>query len=134
LPGNTLAAGQTFQLFNGASYSGSFASIQLPSLGAGLAWQTNLSASGSISVVSTAPSTPPDINSVLRSGGNLIFSGTNGPAGGTYYVLTSTNLALPLANWTILSTNAFDASGSFSVTNPIVTSGPPGFFLLEVAP
>ena len=76
----------------------------------------------------------PGINSFLQSGGNLVFSGTNGPASGAYYVLTSTNLSLPLSNWTVLSTNSFDASGNFSVTNPILGGGPPGFFILELAP
>jgi autotransporter-associated beta strand protein len=131
LPGNTLVAGDTFTLFQAASYSNSFASIILPALSAGLVWQTNLSTSGSISVVTPAPAIP-DINSISKSGGNLIFSGTNGPLNGTYYVLTSTNLALPLTSWTRLSTNTFSATGTFSVTNPIVTGGPPSFFVVEV--
>jgi hypothetical protein len=131
LPGNTLAAGDTFTLFPAASYAGAFVSITLPPLGSGLLWQTNLSTTGSISVVT--PSAPiPDINSVLKSGTNLVFSGTNGPANGTYYVLTSTNLTAPLIQWTILSTNTFSATGSFSVTNPIVAGGTPSFFVLEI--
>jgi autotransporter-associated beta strand protein len=131
LPGNTLAAGDTFTLFNAASYANSFASITLPALGAGLVWQTNLSVNGTISVVS-ATSPTPVINSFLQSGGNLIFSGTNGSAGGTYYVLTSTNLTVPLASWTRLSTNTFGAAGTFSVTNPIVPGVPASFFILEI--
>jgi len=129
--GSALSAGSNFALFHGTSYSGSFTSITLPTLGSSLFWQTNLSVNGTISVV--GPSSPiPNINSVSQSGSNLIFSGTNGPASGTYYVLTSTNLALPVSSWTRLSTNSFSASGTFSVTNPIVTSGPPGFFVVEV--
>ncbi len=135
LPGNALAAGNTFILFPAPanSYINSFASIQLPALGANLAWQTNfLSVNGTISVVSTTPSTP-NINNVLRSGGNLVFSGTNGPANGTFFVLTSTNIASPLSHWMVLSTNSFDASGNFRVTNAIVVGGSPVFFAMEVS-
>jgi hypothetical protein len=53
------------------------------------------------------------------SAGNLIFSGSNGIADATYQVLTSTNLLLPLASWTVINTDTFDATGAFSITNPI---------------
>jgi len=47
----TLAAGDTFVLFNASAYSGSFSAINLPTLDAGLAWNTsNLAINGSISV------------------------------------------------------------------------------------
>jgi hypothetical protein len=49
--------------------------------------------------------------------GGLVFNGSGGIAGGTYYVITSTNLALPLNHWTIVTTNQFDSDGSFSFTN-----------------
>ena len=109
--------------------SGSFASITPATPGAGLAWNTNQLGSGIVNVV-TAPSQPM-IGSTKVSGGNLIFSGTGGTAFGTYYVLTSTNLATPLANWTPLSTNSFDGSGNFSVTNAINPGNPRQFYLLK---
>jgi hypothetical protein len=46
-------------------------------------------------------------------------------------VLTSTNLATPLTNWMVLSTNQFDASGNFSTTNPISTAMPQLFYIIE---
>ena len=128
------AAGNSFKLFNAAGgYNGSFAGgITLPPLGANLAWiTTNLNVNGTISVVAIPTAPVPRIVTTTKSGGNLILSGTNGPANGTYYVLGSTNLALALTNWTILSTNTFSASGSFSVTNSI-GSGPASYFTLEV--
>jgi autotransporter-associated beta strand protein len=128
--GAALVSGQTFTLFNASTYANSFSSITLPALGANLAWQNNLGLAGTISVVSTTASAP-GINQVLQLGGNLIFGGVNGTHNGLYYVLSSTNLALPLTNWTVLSTNMFDASGKFSVTNPIV-AGPSKFFILSV--
>ena len=72
----------------------------------------------------------PVINSVTYTGGKLVFGGTNGPDGGTYFVLTSTNLALPLPEWTSLTTNTFSPSGTFSVTNTVGAS--PSFFVIEV--
>jgi autotransporter-associated beta strand protein len=130
----TPAAGNTFTLFNAAggirsSFNGG---ISLPGLPADLAWNTNnLSVNGTISIIATAAPPSPRIVTASKSGGNLIFSGTNGSPNGTYYVLTSTNLALALTNWTVLSTNTFGASGAFSVTNSI-GSGPSSYFILEI--
>ena len=103
--------------------------------GSGLAAGTaaSLSVSGSsvnLVVTASAPPSSPTINSIVRSGGNLILSGTNGPANGTYTVLTSTNAALHLNLWTPVSTNTFSPTGAFSVTNAI--SGSRGFFIIQV--
>ena len=65
-------------------------------------------------VVSTTPSVPA-INNVMLSGADMVFSGTNGTASGPYYVLTSTNVALPLTQWKSISTNNF-VGGAFSFT------------------
>jgi len=84
-----------------------------------------------ISIVSTA--TPqPVINNTVVSGGNLIFSGTNGTASGTYYVLTSTDVASPLGSWTPVLTNTFGPGGVFSVTNAINPATPKRFYLLKL--
>lgn len=48
---NALAAGNSFKLFNAASYSGAFATLTLPALPAGLNWYTNnLAVNGTLSV------------------------------------------------------------------------------------
>ena len=52
------------------------------------------------------------------AGNGFVFTGTGGLANGNYYLLASTNLATPLANWTPLLTNQFDINGHFSFTNP----------------
>lgn len=124
-----LAAGNSFQIFSAAGYSGLFASILPASPGAGLAWNTSQLGSGILSVM-TAPAQPV-IGSVKASGGNLIFSGTGGTANGSYRVLTSTNLATPLVNWIPLATNSFDSSGNFSVTNAINAGTLRQFYLLK---
>jgi hypothetical protein len=126
-----LVAGDTFQLFNAAvSYgAGSFSAINLPALGAGLAWNTsNLAVNGSIAVVSVV-STTPTLGNVRLSGGSLIMSGANGTPLAQYRILTSTNVALPLASWTPVVTNAFAADGTYSYTNTAATNNA-GFFIL----
>ena len=119
-----LVAGDTFQLFNAAvSYgASSFSAINLPALGSGLAWNTsNLAVNGSISVDSVV-STPPSFGSVRLSGGSLVLSGANGTPLAQYRILTSTNVALPLASWTPVVTNAFAADGTYSYTNTAATN------------
>jgi hypothetical protein len=74
------------------------------------------------------------IGSVAMSGGNLVFSGSGGTPGGTFYVLTSTNLLLPLANWTLTTTNLFDGGGNFGVTNAINPDSVQEYYLLKVQP
>jgi len=104
--------------------------VTIGGAGLGASCTASLSVSGgslNLVVVSTAPPVPV-VNSVTHSGNNLVFSGTNGQAGGDYYVLTSTNLALPLSKWTNVATNAFSATGTFSVTNAV--SGSPSYFII----
>jgi hypothetical protein len=84
-----------------------------------------------VSVTVLLPPTPA-INAVSASAGNLIFSGTNGTAGLKFYVLSTTDLTLPLTNWTVVSTNTFGAGGLFSVTNTISSSPRQLFFTVEV--
>jgi fibronectin-binding autotransporter adhesin len=128
-----LAAGNSFKLFNaGGSYNGAFASIVPATPGAGLLWNTNnLVVDGTVSVVAAAASQP-GISSVTISTGNLILTGTNGPANGNYYVLSSTNVALPLASWTVLATNQFSGTGSFSYTNTVNPGERGRFYLLKL--
>ncbi len=65
----------------------------------------------------------PVIQHLTFSGGSLILSGTNNNgAGGTYHLLTSTNLSLPRTNWTVLTNGSFDGTGKFSFTNAIGTN------------
>jgi rhamnogalacturonan endolyase len=130
LGGAALAAGDSFQLFTAGSFSGNFAAVTLPSLGAGLFWNTNqLASQGWLSIGSPEP---PLITGVSVVGGNLIFSGTGGTPGGSYFVLTSTNVALPVANWTRILTNTFDALGNFSVTNVINPAVSQGYYHIQM--
>jgi autotransporter-associated beta strand protein len=102
--------------------------------GAGLATSTTASISvtgGNVNLVVASTVVPvPAINSLALSGNSLVLSGTNGPNNGTYTILTSTNVALPLASWTTNATGTFSPTGTFSVTNTV--SGSPSFFIVRV--
>jgi PKD repeat protein len=71
----------------------------------------------------------PAISRTVLSGGSLSLGGTNGPAGQQYRILTSTNMALSLTNWTPVWTNVVAPDGSYGYTN---TAGPnkTGFYIL----
>jgi autotransporter-associated beta strand protein len=131
ISGSPLATGNSFPVFNAASYSGSFATITPATPGPGLAWDTSQLSSGIINVVASS-SSGPVIGGTAISGGNLVFSGSGGPANGTYYVLTSTNLTSP--DWIPVATNSFDASGNFSVTNVVSSTNPQQYYRIELVP
>ncbi len=129
----TMKGGESFQLFKngGAGIINSFSSVLLPPLGPGLSWNTTtLDLNGVINV--TGALLPPSINTggVLRSGSNLSVSGSGGTPGATYYVLGTTNLSLPLTEWTPVATNNFDASGNFNFSLS-TTSTPGEYFVVE---
>jgi rhamnogalacturonan endolyase len=125
-----LAAGNSFKLFNAASYSGGFTNMILPLLPAGLGWNTNaVNTNGVLSVVVTRK---PVISGVSISTGGLSLSGGDGVANANYYVLASTNLAVPLANWTRVLTNQFDDNGNFNFTNTLNPAGPQTFYFLQL--
>jgi hypothetical protein len=74
----------------------------------------------------------PGIANLTQSGSDLVLAATNGLAGGTYQVLTSTNAAQPLNQWLPIATNVSSAGGTFSITltNAAMGSGQQ-FFVLE---
>ena len=74
---------------------------------------------------------PPAIGKLTLTANNLIFSGSNGAPNGMFYVLASTNVAQPLTNWTVISTNNFDAGGNFNFTNPVDANNFQEFYLLK---
>jgi autotransporter-associated beta strand protein len=117
----TLAAGNSFKLFNASSYSGSFANVTPSTPGAGLAWDLSELNSGIVNVVA-AGNTGPVINNPQIVVGNLILSGSGGTNNGPYHVLTTTNLVTPLPSWDVLTNGTFDASGNFSSTNAVGTA------------
>jgi autotransporter-associated beta strand protein len=116
-----LQAGDTFTLFSAASYNGSFSSVTLPTLGSGLAWNTNnLAVNGTLVVASTGPSGPATLtNSVSGSTLSLAW-----PAGQGWRLQCQTNgLDTGLgANWVYLT------DGSTSSTNLTIDPTKPAVF------
>jgi fibronectin-binding autotransporter adhesin len=70
--------------------------------------------------------------SLQRSGNNLTLNGVGGTPSATYYVLASTNIAEPLANWIPIATNTFNGSGGFNYIHTINPADPELFYLLSV--
>jgi poly(beta-D-mannuronate) lyase len=127
----TPASGDSFKLFNAAIYTGAFTNLTPAIPAVNLAWNTNGLTNGILSIVS-APTPRPQIGGVMMNGNSFIFNGTNGVPNWTYYVLASTNVALPLTNWTMLSTDNFDAAGNFTFTNVTDPNAPQSFYLLQL--
>jgi uncharacterized repeat protein (TIGR03803 family) len=74
------------------------------------------------------------ISSVNLSGTNLLLKGNSGVPGATNYTLASTNLALPLSQWTRVATNVSSASGNFTitVTNTVTPGAGRRFYILQL--
>jgi autotransporter-associated beta strand protein len=121
-----LTVGTVFKLFNAASNgSGNFSSVTL--LPAGSA--TFNPATGELTIVSVVPFS---LNPPLYSGSNLILTGAGGTPGGSYTLLTSTNITTPLAAWTTNSTGFLNGSGGYSNSIPVNTSERARFFDLRM--
>jgi hypothetical protein len=75
---------------------------------------------------------PVAISGVAVTGNSLVLNASNGVPNAVYYVLASTNLALPLSNWTAISTGAFDGAGNLSFTNTVDPAAVQRFFLLQM--
>jgi T5SS/PEP-CTERM-associated repeat protein len=128
--GGSLVPGDAFKLFGASQYSGAFHVISPASPGAGLAWDTStLANDGTLRVVADSPFAIGGWQ--LLPGGALRLVAQYGPPSAPVQLLTSTNVALPVTNWTVLTTNQLDVNGSFQFTNPVVPGEPKRFFLLR---
>ena len=76
--------------------------------------------------------TPPHIGTAKVSGGNFVLGGSGGTSGGGYSVLSQTNVAKPLATWTVAGTGTFNGSGNFSFTNAVTTGTSKLFYRIRV--
>jgi fibronectin-binding autotransporter adhesin len=130
--GAKLQVGDSFTLFVGTSLTGSFGSLQLPNY---YSWDTSqLSINGTIRVTAILP--PPSFTSIdtsqLASSGIIVFHAINGAPNAPVNLLTSTNLTLPIAQWTVLFTGNFDGSGNFNyTTDGFDPNAPQEFYLLQ---
>ena len=124
------------------------ATIYLSDAGANTLWRIPLGGGSATTVLNgltatakkvrwfSGPTTrpAPGLVGLHLSGTNIVLNATNGFVGGTYYVLTSTNLALPLSQWLPVFTNVLGASGNFTLTatNTSVFNSPRQFYVLRV--
>jgi autotransporter-associated beta strand protein len=124
-----LNANDKFKLFNAAVYGGQFASITPPMPGSGLAWDTSsLVTNGTLRVIAASP----PVLSASISGTNLVLSVTNGIPTANCYILTATNLIVPVSNWTRLATNSFDLNGNLVFTNLVIRTAPARFYRVQL--
>jgi hypothetical protein len=88
-------------------------------------------ATGNINIL-VLPLQAPRASSAFVSAGNIVLNGSGGAAGGSYHVLSTTDLTVPLTNWTAVGSGAFNGSGGFSFTNAISPSVPQEYYILTV--
>lgn len=137
--GNPLGAGDAFKLFDAVSYSGAFASLNLPALGGGLVWDSSrLIVDGTIAVATTGSPTinfaAQPVTQTVNVGANItLVGGAVGTEPITYRwqfngtdLPGKTNPTLPLPN--IQATNqgqytfvASNAAGSITSLVAVVT-------------
>jgi PKD repeat protein len=78
---------------------------------------------------------PPQITKFSPAGTTaFVLQGSGGPTNGGYYywLRSSTNVALPVTNWSILATNPFDAYGNFTNSIPVIPGMPQTFYRLQM--
>jgi hypothetical protein len=115
----------TYTLF---SYGGALrmGSLTIASAPTGFVCTVSTNTVGQVNLVVTRP----QFNAINAGINGLVMSGSGGPASGTYYVLGSTNIALPLNLWTRIVTNQFDSGGNF--TNAFSPDSPQEFYRLQL--
>lgn len=122
----TPSVGQVFQLITAPSRLGAFASVSLPALPAGLTWTNRLATDGSIGVVGQVA--PPQLLTPLVLGNGSFEFGFSNAAGASFTVLTTTNVALPLSNWTPLGPPTEISAGYYWFTDSNATNHPRRFY------
>jgi hypothetical protein len=75
----------------------------------------------------------PGLTGLNLAGANVVASGSNGLSGQTYHLLASTNLALPLSQWTPVATNIVNTTGNFTITatNAVDPAASQQFYILK---
>jgi hypothetical protein len=74
---------------------------------------------------------PPRLAITKQSGTNYLLNFTNTP-GTTYTVLATTNLTVPIANWTILGTNTDIVPGQFQFTDTQASTNKTRFYRVRL--
>jgi hypothetical protein len=123
----TLANSNTFTLFNASTYHNSFGALQLPTPPNGLAWDTSaLAVNGSIKVV-----TVPHFSSIKRTAAHTFQLTASGAANQFYNLMATTDLKLPVSQWSSRGSVTAGSDGSINYTDSNATN-PICFYLLSL--
>jgi autotransporter-associated beta strand protein len=117
----------TYTLF---TYGGALTlgNLTVASAPAGYFYSISTNTLGQVNLIVTRP----QFNNISAGANGIVMSGSGGVANGTFYLLGSTNVALPLNLWTIIATNQFDTNGNFNFTNAISPNTPQSFYRLQL--
>lgn len=131
----SIETNSVFKLFNAGSYSGGFEAINPatpPLFPAVWAWDTSkLTVDGTLRITALRPSIG-SIDASTIASGFITLNGTGGAPGGPFTVLSSTNVALPVINWTAAATGNFDGSGNIVAFQvPVDPAGTQQYFLIR---
>ena len=128
LGGAPIGGNSSFKLFSAASATGAFDAISPATPGTGLAWDTStLVADGTLRVKWSAA---PAISSFgLLPDGNFSLT-LDGLVGQPYSVRVSPDVALPVANWTVLSSGTIP-SVPYVFSDLTATNYPVRFYILS---
>lgn len=96
----------------------------------------NTATANTVIITTIIPTVSARLSSFTLANANVLITGTNGVNGGTYYLLESTSLAVPISQWTPVATNVVGASGAneaftFSGTNVVTPNGAQQFYILS---
>jgi len=78
------------------------------------------------------PRRQPIIGTVSSAGNNLLLKGNGGQPYQPFTTLMSTDAGLSFNQWTPVATNACDADGNFSVTNPVNPAVSRQFYIIRM--
>jgi hypothetical protein len=82
--------------------------------------------------INVLPLVAPSVVRASQAGGNIILTGSGGGAGGSFHVLSSTNLMVPVSSWTTAGAGVFDGYGNLNVTNAITPGTPQNYYIISV--
>jgi autotransporter-associated beta strand protein len=129
--GDQITVSNSFKIFYATNYRNFFSSIVPATPGTNLLWNTNnLAVNGTLAVA--LGTVKPQVGSLFLAGTNLVLTGGGGAAGYGFSILTSTNLAAPLAGWSLAETGVCDSNGNFTVTNGLSAGNLWQFYVVRI--
>ncbi|HXU75311.1 MAG TPA: autotransporter-associated beta strand repeat-containing protein, partial [Methylomirabilota bacterium] len=131
--GSALAAGTYTLISNGGGTVIGTAPSSVTVTGGGLAGGTIASlqvSGGQLNLVVATGGSKPGLSSATFSGNTLTINATNGSPSAVWTLLSSTNIALPLASWQTVQTVTFDGTGHLSTNITVSPSSNPRMYYI----